>query len=165
METIDELMTSEMYQDALKEIKGKVHIEILDYDRTDFHLKNLIEEDLKKAQLSISFVSDYIKNHLKAIIEYSIRKITYYERNPDKADCEEYPEGEELDENEKPVTIERFGYAPSFLISYGIEYFFLNEHPDKLLEYIKKLRIPGASKYKREITSLYKQVNNKHLNS
>lgn len=165
METIDELMTSVMYQDALKEIKEKAHIGISDYDSADFHLKNMTEEDLKKAKLSISLVSDYIQNHLKAIIEYSIRKITYYEQNPNKAESEQYPEGEELADDEKSVVIERHGYVPFILIDYGIEYFFLKEQPDKLLEYIKKVRIPNASKYKREITSLYKQVNNNQLNS
>lgn len=164
METIDELMTSAMYQGALKEIEEKAHVGISDYDSTDFHLRNMTEEDLKKAKLSISFIVDYLQSHLKTIIEYSIRKITYYEKNPNEAEYEEYPEGEELADDEKSVVIERHDYVPFILINYGIEYFFLKEQPDKLLEYIKKLRIPGAAKYKREITSLYKQVNNNHLN-
>jgi len=164
METIEEFVTSVIYQDALKEIKDKVHIEFLDFEsenkETQIRHIFLIEEKLKKAELSIPFVSDYIQNNLKSIIEYSIQKIRFYERNSNKVNYEEYPEGEELDEDEKPVTIKVLGYNPFTLIMYGIEFYLLNEHPDRLLEYIKKLRIPGASKYKKEIAFIYKQVNN-----
>ena len=162
METIEEFVTSVIYQDALKEIKDKVHIEFLDFEsenkETQLRQVLLIEEKLRKAELSMSFVSDYIQNNLKSIIAYSIQKIRFYETNSDKASYGEYPKGEELDEDEKPVTVKVLGYNPFTLIMYGVEYFFLNEHPDRLLEYIKKLRIPGASKYKKEITTIYKEA-------
>ena len=57
---------------------------------------------------------------------------------------EEYPD----DEDEKTK------YDPFILIMYGIEFYFLNEHPDRLLDYIKELRIHDASRYQKEITSL-----------
>lgn len=150
-----------MYQEALNEIKERAHINFLAYDRGNFHLINLIESDLKKAKLSVSFVANFIQRNLKDIIEYSIQKIAYYKQNSDKTHYEEYPEGEELDEDEKPITIKKLDYMPFILVSFGVEFFFIKEHPDKLLEYVRKLKMPGASIYTREITSIYNQVNNK----
>ena len=139
MGTIEEFVTSVIYQDALKEIKDKAHIEFLDFEgenkETQLRQVLLIEEKLKKAELSMSFVSDYIQNNLKSIIAYSIQKIRFYETNSDKESYGEYPKGEELDEDEKSVTVKVLGYNPFTLIMYGVEYFFLNEHPDRLLEY------------------------------
>ena len=168
MDTIKELVTSVIYQDALKEIKDKMHIEFLDFESEskEVQLRHifLIEDKLKKAELSIPFVSDYIQSNLKHIIEYSIQKIRFYETISEKEINEEYPKGEELKEDEKPVTVEVLGYNPFTLIMYGIEFYFLKDNPDRLLEYIKRLRIPRASKYKKELISIYKEVNNNHPN-
>lgn len=87
--------------------------------------------------MNISFISDYIQNHIKTVVGYSILKILYYEKNPEKAECEEYPKGEEPNEDEHPVVLEK---AIICLYSNHIRnrVLFLSEQPEKLLEYIKK---------------------------
>ena len=150
-----------MYQDALREITEKAPAKFSIYDCMDVVCKDIIDNHLEKAGVNISFISDYIQNHIKTVVGYSILKILYYEKNPEKAECEEYPKGEEPNEDEHPVVLEKGDYMPFILITYGIECFFLREQPEKLLEYIKKMRIPGALRYKKEITRLYNKVNNK----
>ena len=148
-----------MYQDALREITEKAPAKFSIYDCMDVVCKDIIDNHLEKAGVNISFISDYIQNHIKTVVGYSILKILYYEKNPEKAECEEYPKGEEPNEDEHPVVLEKGDYMPFILITYGIECFFLSEQPEKLLEYIKKMRIPGALRYKKEITLLYNKVN------
>ena len=140
-----------MYQDALREITEKAPAKFSIYDCMDVVCKDIIDNHLEKAGVNISFISDYIQNHIKTVVGYSILKILYYEKNPEKAECEEYPKGEEPNEDEHPVVLEKGDYMP----------FILSEQPEKLLEYIKKMRIPGALRYKKEITRLYNKVNNK----
>lgn len=112
MDAIDKLITSSMYQDALREITEKAPAKFSIYDCMDVVCKDIIDNHLEKAGVNISFISDYIQNHIKTVVGYSILKILYYEKNPEKAECEEYPKGEEPNEDEHPVVLEKGDYIP-----------------------------------------------------
>ena len=68
--------------------------------------------------------------------------------------------GEEISEEEKSTIIATGKYAITSIAMYIIEFDILKNHPDILADYYKRLRIPGAEKYSREMKKLYKTVFN-----
>ena len=76
---------------------------------------------------------------------------------------EEYPdgefsEGEEIDEEEKSKIISIGKYAITSIAMYIIEFDILKNHQEILADYYKRLRIPEAMKYAREMKKLYKKA-------
>lgn len=72
-------------------------------------------------------------------------------------DIEEYPEGEELTEEEKPVTVERFGPSIGFGIKFAIYYNFLkNDKNAELGDFLKAMKIPYSSRFKKRLIGYYK---------
>lgn len=161
MNAITEFIDSMTYQNILKEVARNASIRISE-DKNPIATVGDIQQRLYRAGLDLEFISNYIQKHHQSIVDFSVLKISYYEEYEDEAEEEEYPEGEELCEDEKSKIIEVSGYSPCILMWYAIEYFFLKEQPDKLLAYIKALRIPYAAKYRRKLISFYKQVKNNH---
>ena len=70
----------------------------------------------------------------------------------------EFPEGEEIDEEEKSTITSIGKYAITSIAMYIIEFDILKNHPEILADYYKRLHIPGAMKYAREMKKLYKKV-------
>ena len=76
---------------------------------------------------------------------------------------EEYPDGEfapeeELDEDEKSKLISVGKYTKSCLAMYMVEFDILKNHPEILADYYKRLRIPGAVKYAKEMKKLFSRI-------
>ena len=102
------------------------------------------------------------------IIEENCRDIIIWNKNFRKYSnntVEEYPdgeftEGEEIDEEEKSTIISIGKYAITSIAMYIIEFDILKNHSEILADYYKRLRIPGAGKYAREMKKLYKTVFN-----
>ena len=51
-------------------------------------------------------------------------------------------------------------YSITSIAMYIVEFDILKNHTDILADYYKRLRIPGAEKYSREMKKLYKTVFN-----
>ena len=64
----------------------------------------------------------------------------------------------ELDEDEKSKLISVGKYTKSCLAMYMVEFDILKNHPEILADYYKRLRIPGAVKYAREMKKLFARI-------
>ena len=102
----------------------------------------------------------------KHIIEENCRDIIIWNKNFRKYSnntVEEYSdgglsEGEEIDEEEKSTIISIGKYAITSIAMYIIEFDILKNHSEILADYYKRLSIPGAMKYAREMKILYKKA-------
>jgi len=68
---------------------------------------------------------------------------------------EEYPLGEEPDEDDEPDTGEILGYSETSIAGFIVELDMLKNHPTQLADYYKKIRIPRATKFASDIKRLY----------
>ena len=100
------------------------------------------------------------------IIEENCRDIIIWNKNFRKYSnntVEEYSdgglsEGEEIDEEEKSTIISIGKYGITSIAMYIIEFDILKNHSEILADYYKRLSIPGAMKYAREMKILYKKA-------
>jgi hypothetical protein len=78
--------------------------------------------------------------------------------NNDVEDTEEYPIGEELDDDEKPITLEILGYPETSFADFIVEMDLVKNNPMQLADYYKKLRVPKAKKFASDIKRLYQST-------
>ena len=117
-----------------------------------FNCKLYSEEEL------MQFFEQLIEYNRKELILWSKAFWQYSDET-----CEEYPDGdftkgEELDREDKSTILEIGKYSITSIASYMIEFDILKNHPEILEDYYKRLHIPGAVKYGREIKALYKSL-------
>ena len=138
-------------------VKNKVNIEI-DHDYTNI-IKDRELNLLTKANITIDEIINILGNDFDKIINFTILKINYYKNEKD--DGGDFPEGEGLGTDEKPVTIKKLEYIKTFMLRYIIEYYLIKNKPEHLLQYIKDIRIPKSKKYEKELKEIFNKINNK----
>jgi len=143
------IIDSELYQKAVKEVSEKAQISI-DYEYEDIIAK-YDNNRLIAAELDENDIVELLQSDYSMIVEYAIAKLSKF-RDP-KID-EEYPKGEEPDPDEEEMEIFG-GYGVNFLIMYMMEFYFLKYNPTELLSYLKTVRIPHAQKYEKELKEVY----------
>ena len=111
---------------------------------------------LKASNLSIEAISSTISVDDK-VCQFIISKIVFY-RNQKREDNNEYPEGENLDEDELPITREVLPYYKDFMLSSLIEYCLLKITSSELFEFLRKTRMPYAKKYEKELREIYSKL-------
>ena len=162
METIKEFLESDIYLRIIKELGAdnfykkpeSIEIELLrerlkqrQYLLEGFSCKPYSEKEL------VEFYEKTIDENRSEIIIWS-RKFQIYSRDT----AEEYPDGELITEEEKSKIISIGKYIISSVAMYIIEFDILKNHSEILSDYYKRLRIPGAAKYSKEMKKLYKEL-------
>lgn len=162
METIKEFLESDIYLRIIKELGAdnfykkpeSIEIELLrerlkqrQYLLEGFSCKPYSEKEL------VEFYEKTIDENRSEIIIWS-RKFQIYSRDT----AEEFPSGEEITEEEKSKIISMGKYIISSVAMYIIEFDILKNHSEILPDYYKRLRIPGAAKYSKEMKKLYKEL-------
>lgn len=162
METIKEFLESDIYLWIIKELGAdnfykkpeSIEIELLrerlkqrQYLLEGFSCKPYSEKEL------VEFYEKTIDENRSEIIIWS-RKFQIYSRDT----AEEFPSGEEITEEEKSKIISMGKYIISSVAMYIIEFDILKNHSEILPDYYKRLRIPGAAKYSKEMKELYKEL-------
>ena len=115
MDNINEFINGENYELLLKNVQTICNIEI--DDNIPFALLDYDNERLKAAQVTIEELEYLFSSNMKETLCFVVKKMQY---NFDEDD--EYPEGEEILEDDKPHTIEELPYYKNFLVSFLIEY-------------------------------------------
>ena len=151
MDNINEFINGENYELLLKNVQTICNIEI--DDNVPFALLDYDNERLKAAQVKIEELEYLFNSNMKETLCFVVKKMQY---NFDEDD--EYPEGEEILDDDKPHTIEVLPYYKNFLVAFLIEYYFLKEQPTKLGEYLKRIHIAHATKYEKELRNIWKEV-------
>ena len=167
METIKELLDSDIYLDIIKE---------LGVDNFNQDVQSVVVEELKNRLRQRQFLLKgfncklYSEKELvqffEQMIEYNHKEIVLWSKTfwqYSNETCEEYPDGdftkgEELNREDKSTILEIGKYSITSIASYMIEFDILKNHPDILEDYYKRLHITGAVKYGREIKALYKSL-------
>lgn len=151
MDNINEFINGEIYEVLLKNVQTISNIEI--DDNVPFALLDYDNERLKAAQVKIDDLESLLNTNMKEASYFVEKKMQY---NFDEDD--EYPEGEEISDDDKPHTIDELPYYKNFLVAFLIEYYFLKEQPTKLGEYLKRIHTAHATKYEKELCNIWKEV-------
>ena len=151
MDNINEFINGENYELLLKNVQTISNIEI--DDNVPFALLDYDNERLKAAQVKIDDLESLLNTNMKEASYFVEKKMQY---NFDEDD--EYPEGEEISDDDKPHTIDELPYYKNFLVAFLIEYYFLKEQPTELGKYLKRTHIAHATKYEKELRNIWKEV-------
>lgn len=151
MDNINEFINGENYELLLKNVQTISNIEI--DDNVPFALLDYDNERLKAAQVTIEELEYLFSSNMKETSYFVEKKMQY---NFDEDD--EYPEGEEISDDDKPHTIDELPYYKNFLVSFLIEYYLLKEQPTELGKYLKRTHIAQATKYEKELCNIWKEV-------
>lgn len=151
MDNINEFINGENYELLLKNVQTISNIEI--DDNVPFALLDYDNERLKAAQVKIDDLEFLLGSNMNEAMTFIDKKMQF-----DFEEDDEYPEGEEISDDDKPHTIEELPYYKNFLVSFLIEYYFLKEQPTKLGKYLKRIHIAQATKYEKELRNIWKEV-------
>lgn len=151
MDNINEFINGENYELLLKNVQTISNIEI--DDNVPFALLDYDNEMLKAAQVKIDDLEFLLGSNMNEAITFIDKKMQF-----DFEEDDEYPEGEEISDDDKPHTIEELPYYKNFLVAFLIEYYFLKEQPTKLGKYLKRTHIAQATKYEKELRNIWKEV-------
>ena len=169
METIKEFLNSEIYLDTLKELdlnnfNNEIQSVEIDLLRNRLKQRQFLLEGFKckldSEKELVEFYKKIIEENRRDIIIWSKAFWQYSDDAIEEFPDGEFPKGEEISEEEKSTIIATGKYAITSIAMYIIEFDILKNHPDILADYYKRLRIPGATKYAREMKKLYKTVFN-----
>ena len=151
MDNINGFINGENYELLLKNVQTICNIEI--DDNVPFALLDYDNERLKAAQVTIEELEYLFSSNMKETLCFVVKKMQY---NFDEDD--EYPEGEEILDDDKPHTIEELPYYKNFLVSFLIEYYLLKEQSTELGKYLKRTHIAQATKYEKELCNIWEEV-------
>lgn len=118
----------------------------------DFNCKLYSEKEL------VEFYEQIIEENSRDIIIWSKNFRRYSNNTVEEYQDGEFPVGEEIDEEEKSTIISIGKYAITSIAMYIIEFDILKNHSEILADYYKRLSIPGAMKYAKEMKKLYKKA-------
>ncbi|MCC6287217.1 MAG: hypothetical protein IT249_04975 [Chitinophagaceae bacterium] len=152
MEGVKKLINSKYYGILLNKVKEVTKITINDSD-PPFALLNYDMGRLKAAKVNAEVLERLLEEHMDSVLKFSVLKIGY------RFDEEEdFPPGEELDDDDKPKTIEVLPYYKDFLVTALVEFYLLKDKPSELNPYLKATRIPHAKKYEKQLKDIYSKI-------
>ena len=151
MDNINEFINGENYGLLLKNVQTISNIEI--DDNVPFALLDYDNERLKAAQVTIEDLESLLGSNMNEAMTFIDKKMQF-----DFEEDDEYPEGEEILDDDKPHTIEELPYYKNFLVAFLIEYYLLKEQPTELGKYLKRTHIAQATKYEKELRNIWEEV-------
>lgn len=151
MDNINEFINGENYELLLKNVQTISNIEI--DDNVPFALLDYDNEMLKAAQVKIDDLEFLLGSNMNEAMTFIDKKMQF-----DFEEDDEYPEGEEISDDDKPHTIEELPYYKNFLVAFLIEYYLLKEQPTELGKYLKRTHIAQATKYEKELRNIWEEV-------
>lgn len=167
METIKEFLVSDIYLDIIKELGvdnfnqdlQSVEIEELKnrLRQRQFLLEGFNYKVLSDKEM-VQFYTQMIEEYGKDIIVWSKKFLQYSDDTIAEQPDGEFPIGEELSKDDESTVIEIGKYSITSIGLYIIEFDLLKNHQEILADYYKRLRIPRAAKYAKEVIALYKEV-------
>lgn len=167
METIKELLDSDIYLDIIKELG--VDNFYKDYQSVEIEeLKNRLRQRqfllegfncmVLSDQEIVQFYKQMIEEYRKDIILWSKKFLQYSDDTIEEYPDGEFPKGEEISEEDVSTTIEIGKYSKTSIALYIIEFNLLKNHQEIVADYYKRLGIPRAAKYAKDMIAFYKEV-------
>lgn len=109
-------------------------------------------------QEMVQFYKEMIEEYRKDIILWTKKFWQYSDATIDTYPDGEFPEGEEISEEDISTTIEIGKYSKTSIALYIIEFDLLKNHQEIVADYYKRLGIPRAVKYAKDMIAFYKEV-------
>lgn len=113
---------------------------LLGYDIEDINAAGVTVKDLEEVASDMLFCQKYVLAKLKSI-----------------EGTEDQQEGKHS-EDEDDVLLETLPFYKNFLNIYLIELHLLKTKPEMLDSYLKKIRIPNAKQYAKQLRSVYESI-------
>jgi hypothetical protein len=146
-----------MYKNCLSNLRQAMKIKILS-EFTDLSINRQVN-NMTYAEASIQDFENIITNSKAIFLNFVASKLDAFSAISFK-DAQEFPEGEELDDNDFDEEEVILPFAADFLIIYFIEFFLLDKHPEKLEDYLKHIRVGHAKKYAKDLKNIYSRIKN-----
>lgn len=115
------------------------------------------KESIKKANETEESLLNFLNENKDIVIMYSVKKLTTLSNVEDKDDDDDW----ETDEGDEDEIIEELGLSMTFLIYYLNELILIKKGNEELEKYLKKIRIPNAKKYAKELREIYNSIKEK----
>ncbi|MCD0476269.1 hypothetical protein LPB87_17905 [Flavobacterium sp. EDS] len=115
------------------------------------------KEAIKKADQSEEKLLDFLVKNIDEVISFSVKKLTTLNSTDEKDEDDDWIS----DDGDEDEVVEELGLSMTFLIYYLIELILIKKGDDSLEKYLKKMRIPNAKKYAKELQDIYKSINEK----
>ena len=167
METLKDFLDSDIYLDIIKELGvdnfnqdlQSVEIEELKnrLRQRQFLLEGFNYKVLSDKEM-VQFYTQMIEEYGKDIIVWSKKFLQYSDDTIAEQPDGEFPIGEELSKDDESTVIEIGKYSITSIGLYIIEFDLLKNHQEILADYYKRLRIPRAAKYAKDMIAFYKEV-------
>ena len=167
METIKEFLDSDIYLDIIKELgvdNFNQDLQSVEIEEVKNRLKQrqFLLEGFNCKVLSdkemVQFYKQMIEEYRKDIIIWSKKFWQYSDVTIEAYPDGEFPIGEEISEDDKSTTIEIGKYSITSVGLYIIEFDLLKKHQEILADYYKRIGIPRAVKYAKDMIAFYKGV-------
>ena len=167
METIKEFLDSDIYLGIIKELgcdNFNQDVQSVEIEELKKRLKQrqFLLEGFKCKVLSdqemVQFYKQMIEEYRKDIILWTKKFWQYSNAIIDTYPDGEFPEGEEISEEDVSTTIEIGKYSKMSIALYIIEFDLLKNHQEIVADYYKRLGIPRAAKYAKDMIAFYKEV-------
>ena len=167
METIKEFLDSDIYLDIIKELgvdnfnqdlqsveieEVKNRLKQRQFLLEGFNCKVLLDKEM------VQFYKQMIEENRKDIIIWNKKFWQYSDVAIEAYPDGEFPIGEEISEDDKSTTIEIGKYSITSVGLYIIEFDLLKNHQEILADYYKRIGIPRAVKYAKDMIAFYKGV-------
>ena len=167
METIKEFLDSDIYLDIIKELG----IDNFNQDLQSVEIEEL-KNRLKQRQFllegfnckvlsekaMVQFYKQMIVEYRKDIIVWTKKFWQYNDDTIEFYPDAEFPEGEEISEEDTSTTIEIGKYSKTSIALYVIEFDLLKNYQEILADYYKRLHFPRAAKYAKDLIAFYKDI-------
>ena len=153
MDSYNSFINSDIYNKAVQTIVDKLDIKI---DQNFIKIKQIEMNFFEKANLTIAEIKDILENDFERVIKFVLLKMDRFKNNKDNGG--DFSKNENISKEDQPTTIKILPYYNSFLLRYLIEFYFLKMEQNKLLQYIKDIRIPQPNKYVKELKDIYNQI-------
>ena len=118
----------------------------------EFNCKVLSDKEM------VQFYKQMIEEYRKDIIIWNKKLWQYRDVTIEAYPDGEFPIGEEISEADKSTTIEIGKYSITSVGLYIIEFDLLKNHQEILADYYKRIGIPRAVKYAKDMIAFYKGV-------
>jgi regulator of sigma D len=141
-----------VYVNLAKEFSKEYNLKIVDFKEEDFEFyERIMKKELNSAKLSLQEIEQILEVESEKIKKFINLNITYFDKDTEQ----ECSVGEEVEEDTNSISL---GYSYEFIFSFAIRYHIMKNNPLYFEEYSKKMRMPYAKKYTKQVKKLYEEI-------
>jgi len=162
IEELEQLYSSSTYQRLLEDfekITKQNFYQGLDEKTTLWNLLAYAQRRYLTLNLPFEQVSLEFERLQEQLLRFTIASYDFFNKEPDNNPDGEFPDGEELGEENKSQVIKSLGMSKTIFLDKFCEFYLLQtENKEMLANFLKLTRMPYAKKYQGQLNKIYKQL-------